>query len=118
MPDTRESVELLLSDVEQQLDQVDTALLGSDPSRMGELCADVRRAAIAFSGALQAALSAEAFDTGFRGRIETVARRLALQREGLARRSASVDRVLASLVRPAPSPTYSMPGARGMASAH
>ena len=118
MPDTRESVELLLSDVEQQLDAVDAALLDSDPSRMSELCAGVRRAAIAFSGALQAALSAEAFDAGFRGRIEAVARRLALQREGLARRSASVDRVLASLVRPAPGPTYSIPGARGMAPAH
>lgn len=117
MPDTRESVELLLSDVELQLDVVDAALLDNDASRMGALCADMRRVAIAFASALQAALSAETFDLGFRRRIEAVARRLAMQREGLARRNASVDRVLASIMRPAQGATYSIPGARGLATA-
>ncbi len=111
MPDTRESVEVLLRGVERQLDEVDAGLLGGDASCVGALCTDVRRTALAFSDALQAALSAEAFEPDFRRRIEAVARRLAMQREGLARRRASVDRVLASIMRPVQGATYSIPGA-------
>ena len=117
MPDTRQSVEALLSDVERQLDAVDVALLQSDPSNLNEASAGVRRIAITFVEVLESALSAEAFDPFFRSRIEMVTRRLSMQRESLARRSVVVDRALASLMRSAPDVTYAIPGARALAAA-
>lgn len=118
MPDTRQSAETLLADVERQLDAVDAALLAADPSNLGDASADVRRIAVSFVAVLESALSAEAFDLTFRSRIETVTHRLAMQREGLARRSALVERALASLMRPLPPSTYVIPGARALAAAH
>ena len=110
MPDTLYSTEELLSAVERQLDLVDAVLLEGDAVRLAAVCADIRVAALAFAGALEAALSAEAFDCEFRWRIETVARRLSMQRAGLARRSVVVERALASIIKPRPGATYVMPG--------
>ncbi|HUD35104.1 MAG TPA: hypothetical protein VMR43_19260 [Variovorax sp.] len=110
MPDTLESTQRLLSAIERQLDLVDAALVEGDAVRLGAACSDIRIASLAFAGALESALSAEAFDRGFRERIEAVARRLALQRTGLAQRNVVVERALATLIRPRPSATYVMPG--------
>lgn len=118
MPDTRQSAEALLSDVERQLDAVDVALLESNPADLGIASAGVRRIAVAFVEVLESALSAEAFDPFFRSRVEAVTRRLAMQRENIARRNVVVERALASLMRPAPVVTYAIPGARALAAAH
>jgi hypothetical protein len=118
MPDTRQSAEALLSDVEHQLDAVDVALLATDPSALHEASAGMRRSTVSFVAVLKSALSAEAFDPFFRSRIENVTRRLAMQREGLARRSVMTERTLASIMRPAAMVTYAIPGARSLASAH
>ena len=118
MPDTCQSAEALLSDVERQLDAVDAALLEADPADLGEASAGVRRITVAFVATLESALSAEAFDPVFRSRVETVTYRLSMQREGLARRSAMVERTLASIMRPSPVVTYAVPGARALAGAH
>ncbi|MGI4779796.1 MAG: hypothetical protein ACRYGA_17045 [Janthinobacterium lividum] len=118
MPDTYQSAEALLVDVERQLDAVDAALLAAHPADLGEVSAGVRRIAVSFVEVLESVLSAEAFDTTFRDRIETVTHRLAMQREGLARRSALVERALASLMRPLPPSTYVIPGARALTTTH
>lgn len=110
MPDTLQSTQQLLSAVESQIDLVDAVLLDGDAVRLSAACSDIRIASMAFAGALEAALSAEAFDREFRTRIETVARRLSLQRTGLARRHVVVERSLASLIKPRASATYVMPG--------
>jgi hypothetical protein len=110
MPDTLQSTQSMLSAVERQLDLVDAALVDGDAVRLGVACADIRIASLAFAGALESALSAEAFDREFRTRIEAVARRLSMQRTGLARRNVVVERALASLIKPRPSATYVMPG--------
>jgi len=112
MPDSRHSTELLLIDVERQLDVVDAALLAAQPGDLPEACAGLRRLAISFARVLESALSAEAFDHGFRLRIEAVAERLATQCSSLARRSVFVERALASIMRPRVDATYSMSGER------
>ena len=110
MPDTLDSTQQLLSAVERQLDLVDAVLIEGDAVRLDAACSDIRIASLAFAGALESALSAEAFDREFRARVETVARRLSLQRTGLAQRNVVVERALASLIKPRPSATYVMPG--------
>ena len=110
MPDTRESTVRLLIEVEQQLEAVDSGLREADPSALQAACTELRRASLDFASVLEAALSAEAFDPPIRGRIEAVARRLALQRESLARRNVVVERALASIMRRHAGPTYSVPG--------
>jgi len=118
MPDTRNSAQSLLVEVERQLDAVDASLLSSDPATLPGASAELRDAAVAFSRALGAALSAEAFDPAFRRRIDAVAQRLAAQREGIARRTVVVDRALASIFRPQPEATYARVGARPAFAAH
>ena len=113
MPDTLDSTQRLLAAVERQLDLVDAVLVDGDAVRLGAACTDIRIASLAFAGALESALSAEAFDREFRERIESVARRLSLQRSGVARRSVVVERALASLIKPRASVTYVMPGWTG-----
>jgi hypothetical protein len=110
MPDTRESTVQLLVDVEQQLEAVDSGLREADPAALQAACVELRRAALDFAAVLEAALSAEVFDVPFRGRVEAVAQRLALQRESLARRNVVVERALASIMRRHAGPTYSIPG--------
>ena len=112
MPDSRQSTESLLIDVERQLDDVDSALLAAEPTRLQEACTALRQLAIAFARVLESALSAETFDQVFRRRIEAVAERLNTQRVSLARRSVVVERALASIMRPSADATYSVPGGR------
>jgi hypothetical protein len=113
MPDTLDSTRHLLAAVESQLDLVDAALLEGNAMHLEAFSIDVRTTAVAFAGALEAALSAEAFGDDFRERIERVARRLSLQRAGMARRHVAVERALASLtIKTRPDATYVMPGAR------
>lgn len=107
MPDTRNSTEALLTHVERQLDVVDAQLLADEPEELPAACTELRRVTIAFSGVLEAALSAEVWDHAFRRRIDAVAHRLATQRQSLARRNVMVERALASIMRPRPEPTYS-----------
>ena len=112
MPDTRSSTEMLLVEVERQLDAVDSCLLLADPAALPAACTDLRGVAVAFARVLESALSAEIFDYGFRRRIEAVSQRLDTQRTNLARRSVTVDRALASIMRPKTHATYSVPGER------
>lgn len=112
MPDTRQSAEALLVEVEQQLELVDSALLNDQPSALQEASTVLRRVVMAFARVLESALSAEAFDQVFRRRIEAVAERLSVQRANLARRSVLVDRTLASIMRTPVNAVYSMPGER------
>ena len=82
MPDTRESAESLLIDVEQQLDSGRRRpAWRTEPAGCRPPAATLRSVALAFAGVLEAALSAEAFDHAFRRRVEAVAQRLATQRE-------------------------------------
>jgi hypothetical protein len=108
VPDTRNSTEALLIDVERQLDVVDAQLLEAEPTGLAAACTELRRVAIAFSRVLEAALSAEVWDHAFRRRIDAVAHRLATQRQSLARRNVVVERALASIMRPRAEPTYTM----------
>lgn len=118
MPDTRESTDHLLKQVEQQLEAVDVGLLAPDPTQLQLACARLRLVTLDFTAVLESALSAEAFDLGFRERIEAVARRLKLQRESLARRNVVVERALASIMRRHTDPTYTVPGVSRAVAAH
>jgi len=118
MPDTRDFAVTLLERVEAQLAVVDSGLHASDPAALEAACTDMRRAALEFAGVLEAALSAEAFDAEFRQRVEAVARRLALQRESVARRNMVVERALASIMRRHTDPTYTVPGRTQVAASH
>lgn len=108
MPDTRNSTETLLTDVERQLDVVDAQLLSEEPSGLQPACTELRRVSIAFARVLEAALSAEVWDHAFRRRVDAVAQRLATQRQCLARRSVMVERALASIMGPRKEATYRM----------
>ncbi len=110
MPDSRLSTEALLGDVETQLEAVDQHLMEGDALALQGATTQLRQVSLAFARVLEAALSAEVFDLPFRQRIECVAGRLSQQREHLARRNALVERALASLLRPAQAPTYTIPG--------
>ena len=118
MPDTRNSTESLLVEVERQLDAVDAGLLASDPAGLPGSCTDLRDVAVTFARVLEAALSAEVFDHAFRRRIDAVAQRLATQRQSIARRNVVVERALASIFRPQGDSTYVKPGGRAAFAAH
>lgn len=115
MPDTRHSAEALLSDVEDRLDAVDTGILAAEPVQLQAASTELRSVSRAFAEALAAALSAEAFDAEFRRRIETVAQRMANQREQIARRNVVVMRALESIMPKPAGVTYSRPGVRAYA---
>lgn len=110
MPDTRNSTESLLVEVERQLDVVDAGLLAAEPTGLQGACNELRDIAVSFARVLEAALSAEVFDQAFRRRIDAVAQRLATQRQSIARRNVVVERALASIFRPAADATYARPG--------
>jgi len=122
MPDTRDTTEALLAEVERDLDAVAASLLNDEPAQLEAACQSLRGVAVRFAGVLEAALSAEVFDPAFRRRIEAVAARLAVQRDSVARRNVVVERALASLMRRHTDPTYAPPGLRpgfgAMASPH
>jgi hypothetical protein len=118
VPDTRNSAESLLGEVERQLDVVDAGLLASDPAGLPGSSTDLRDVAVAFSRVLEAALSAEAFDPAFRRRVEAVAQRLATQRQSIARRNVVVERALASIFRPQAEATYAKVGERPAFAGH
>ncbi|MDA7415247.1 hypothetical protein PGB34_02615 [Xenophilus arseniciresistens] len=110
MSDLSSAQEALLGQVEQQLAVVDRCLLADDPDALDRAAAELRQLSVGFAQALGAQLSAASLSPALRSRIEAVGQRLDLQRESLARRSVRVDRALASLMGPAVSVTYSMPG--------
>lgn len=118
MPDTRNSTESLLVEVERQLDVVDAGLLASDPTGLPGACAELREVAVSFARVLEAALSAEVFDHAFRRRVDAVAQRLATQRQSIARRNVSVERALAAIFRPQADATYGRAGERPAFATH
>jgi hypothetical protein len=118
MPDTRHSTEILLLAVEQQLDSVDAALLADQVEDLPRCSARLREVTVSFARALEAALSAEVFDSAFRRRIEAAAERLATQRQSIARRNVGVERTLASIFGRAAPATYAFPGERPAFAAH
>lgn len=118
MPDTRNSTESLLVEVERQLDVVDAGLLAAEPAGLQSACNDLRDVAVSFARVLEAALSAEVFDQAFRRRIDAVAQRLATQRQSIARRNVVVERALASIFSPAADATYGRTGERAVFAAH
>ena len=118
MPDTRNSAESLLVEVEQQLDVVDAGLMAGEPDALQRACAALREVALSFARVLEAALSAEVFDHAFRRRIDAVAQRLATQRQSIARRSVVVERALASIFRPQADATYARLGDRPTFASH
>ena len=109
MPDTRHTAESLLLTVEQALDVVDAGLMAAEPGELPVASRRLRDVTLAFSRALEAALSAEVFDHAFRRRVEAVAQRLATQRQSIARRNVGVERALASIFRPMGEATYARP---------
>lgn len=118
MPDTRNSTETLLVELERQLDVVDADLLAAEPTGLANACADLRELAVSFARVLEAALSAEVFDHAFRRRIDAVAQRLATQRQSIARRNVVVERALASIFRPQADATYGRTGERAAFASH
>ncbi|RYF69520.1 MAG: hypothetical protein EOO29_33325, partial [Comamonadaceae bacterium] len=102
--------ESLLAEVERQVGAVDACLLDGDAPALEIAVTRLRASGLAFAEAVSSDLRAPSFEPAFRKRVDDVARRLSLQRGQLVRRSAVVERTLASILRTPAAATYSMPG--------
>ncbi|MES2183574.1 MAG: hypothetical protein V4505_03415 [Pseudomonadota bacterium] len=109
-------IDELLSSVELQLHVVAETLVQADAPALQVAATALRDAAVHFSQALPQGATAVRPDAAMQKRIKAVRHSFASCRENLVRRSASVDRLVASLLPPAPTElaTYgSAPGGVG-----
>ncbi len=99
------SLEATLSTVEAQLQEVQDALLATDPQTLEKASMQLRSAAIALAQALgdgPQRQGGQAPDEGQTRRIRAIGTRLPLLRDQLARVLALTERQAASLLPPAP----------------
>lgn len=100
-----------LSSIEAQLQDMQAALLSSDPQTLERTAAQLRQAATTLAQAL-----GPGAPQGAAERVQAIARRLTLVRDQLARVLALTERQAASLLPPAQGVTYgpsiASPGAR------
>jgi ABC-type transporter Mla subunit MlaD len=108
-------IDELLSSVELQLHVVSEALVSADGPALQSAATALRDAAVHFSQALPQGATAVRPDAALQKRIKAVRQGFASCRENLARRSAGVDRLVASLLPPAPSELVTYGRAPGMA---
>lgn len=108
-------LETALSRIERQLESISTAVGQGDTVALEALSGNLRQIVVDFSGLVEGRHEAFA-SIESQQRLKKVAQNLASQREGLIRRSASVERALhalipamdaATYVQPAASPSYS-----------
>ena len=117
MAQSRPYCESLLAEVERQVGAIDACLLDGDAPALEVAVTRLRASGLAFAEAMSADMPSQAFEPAFRKRVDDVAHRLGLQRGQLVRRSAVVERTLASILRTPAAATYSMHG-RMSATAH
>ena len=113
------SLEEPLAAVEQLIENISAALLAADPPALEKHSTALRDAAARLSHALDAAR--RPLPAALQQRIDAIATLLALQREGIARLSATADRQVEGLLPPSSAPaTYgdarsTQPGKPGVA---
>ena len=105
-----------LSVVEQRLDEVGAALVDGNSDVLQRVTTALRDASADFSYAMAAVPGTIIeSDAGLQARVKRVGQLLASHRENLVRRSAGVDRALASLLPASEGPTYARaPGMGGL----
>lgn len=109
-----EDFEPALDQIETQLDGVAQALAAGDAIRLEAASASLQRISVALSQFVGGRPRGDAAMAGAQGRLQRIVRRMAIQREGLLRQAASVERRLGVLIPAAkPAATYCKPvGAR------
>ena len=97
-----------LSDVEQLLGKVSSALIAGEPEPLEAASTELRHAMVDFARLAQSSAKSQVQDSATRQRLDKVSLLLIQQRESLARRAVVVDRAL-TIVLPQsqPSSTYS-----------
>jgi hypothetical protein len=99
-----------LSAIEAQLQDVETALMATDPLTLEEAAQRLREAAFALSQALERSGGQGTWSEGTAARIQAIGTRLGLLREQLARVLALTERQAASLLPPVQGVTYGKAG--------
>jgi gamma-glutamylcysteine synthetase len=109
-------IETRIQHIETQLDELRSALLADDPASLEAASAALRTLAVDLSNTIQSHISAEHMTARsqdmLRQRIQDIASQIALNRDGLARRSANVERALHTLVPSTQIATYAGAGGR------
>ena len=97
-----------LSQVEQLLGKVSSALIAGEPESLEAASTELRHAVVDFARLAQSSARSKMQDAALRQRLDRVSLLLIQQRESLARRAVVVDRAL-TIVLPQsqPSSTYS-----------
>ncbi len=94
--------ETALVHVEQQIEVVSDAVRTGEPEKLEMASHQLRNAALALSQVLDASPSAMQLAKPLAHRLDQAVRQIGLQREQLARRSALVERALATVLPEAP----------------
>lgn len=98
-------LEAALSQIERQLEAISAAVGQGDPAALESLSSVLRQLVLDFSGLVEG--RSEAFaSTQSQHRLKKIAQSLSSQREGLIRRSASVERALHALIPATDATTY------------
>lgn len=101
-------LEAALSRIERQLDSLDAAVSQGDAAAMESFSGVLRQVVADFSQLVEGQ-HAVFSHPGVQRRLKYIAQNLASQREGLIRRSASVERALHALIPATDSATYVPP---------
>lgn len=95
-----------LTEVEQLLDQVSASLLSGDARALETHSQALREAMLALSGMAASQQAVLFANPSMKQRVAAVSQRLALQREGVARRAVVVNRALATVLPQSDAATY------------
>jgi hypothetical protein len=102
-------IEKSLALIELQCETLSAAVLSGEPQALEASSQQLRQTAVDFSD-LMAQFSGAEIDPQLRTRLKQIAVRLGIQREGLLRRSAVVERSLHTLVPSTQKSTYAPTG--------
>ena len=105
------SLDDTLSSIEAQLQDMQAALVATDPLTLEKTALQLREAAAAFAGALADSPMRDAWPANAARRVQGVAAGLGLLRDQLARVLALTERQAASLLPPVEGVTYGPPSA-------
>lgn len=105
-PTPRATLQDTLTAAEKQMQSLGDALLEGLPDRVASASSDLQQAVLALAGMVQSAQRSGALDSRFHLRLQRLGQSLAMQREACLRRSAVVDRSLASIIPSSRTTTY------------
>jgi hypothetical protein len=100
-------VETAFTEFEAHFEEVSQALISGEPMALTQASAQLRQSAVQFSGVVKQLSPAELAHPLLRSRLKLLAAGLASRRESLIRRTAQVERALASIVPSTCNTTYS-----------